>query len=130
VRWIVGGMMAMVLISAAALIAFFLGDSYAVQSFNVERATPTQLGNAMQADTFYSSYRNATVLFSGSVVSVSHKSGSQTLNLMTGSAYAVQCRMQQPDRFLHAGVRAVLISEGGSAQRESHGVLLTGCVVP
>jgi hypothetical protein len=110
--------------------AFFWGNKTALSALKVERARATQLGNDMQADDFYSTYRESTLLVTARVQSIQRASGSLLVNLHTASAYGVQCQMQNPALNVRPDQTITFVTEGAAADREPHGVRLIGCTIP
>ena len=117
-------------VAATAGIAFFAGDSHAVQSLKVVAANPTDLGNAMQQDNFYSSFRESTLIVAATATTVDRVHGTQVVTLASGSSYTVRCRMATSSPTVRTGEGITVVTEGATASREAHGVQLNGCVVP
>src|SRR5437868_8371440 len=88
--------------------AFFLGDTHAIQTMTVRRATPTNVAEAMKADRFFSTYRENTLILRGTVVSAS----ATTLGLRTGSDYSLTCTLTAPDASVHVGDAVTVVAEG------------------
>jgi hypothetical protein len=129
-RWIAAAVLALLALAVASGIAFFAGDSYAVRSLTIRHASPAALGNAMQQDHFYSSYRESTLVVTAPVRQVTRTAGRQTVRLASDSAYTVSCRMVPGSPRLQPGQSVTFITEGASADREPRGVLLNSCLIP
>jgi hypothetical protein len=117
-----------VLVGVAA-ISFFAGDSYAVGTLNVRQATPDQLAQAMNADEFYSDFREVTLLVRGPVASVYRGAGGLILEFQTLSGLKTLCQLKPHSAKIHTGNTVTAVTEGANAQRLSSGVLLSNCVV-
>lgn len=120
------GLVALVGLMAAA---FYVGDSYALQSLTVRQVTPTELAAAMRGDQFYSDYRENTLLIRGSVASVSQSGGATTVEFVTQDIYTLQCEMSTLQGPIHRGEVITVIAEAYRASRLPSGVSLVGCAV-
>lgn len=111
------------------LVSWFLGESHALGALTVRHATPDELGTAMNADQFYSNYREDSLVVAGPVTSVATTGSRSTLTFTTHGAFGTQCQLPQGQPTIHAGDVITVVAEGYSAQRLSWAVLLTSCMV-
>lgn len=112
------------------LIAAYLGDMFALRSTSFQTVTPTQLANAMKQDDFYATYRENTVIFSGTVTSVSSNGSETNVGIKTASSYSLTCDLANGSNQSHkVGDTRKFAAEAYRANREPAGVLLKGCVV-
>ena len=109
--------------------SFFWGDKHALETQIITRATPDQLANSMQQDTFYSNYRGSTLLIDATIASVTDRAGATIIKLVTTSSLTVLCNLGQAPALTHAGDAVTLVAEGAAAQRQSAGVFLQGCEI-
>jgi hypothetical protein len=106
---------------------FYLGDQYALNRLSIRQVTPTQLANAMQQDSFYSDFRENTVIFNGQVTKVTPNGSGVQASIKTSSTYSLACDM--PANKVKAGIIYRFASEAYQAERQSSGVLLPNCYV-
>lgn len=123
------------LLLAASLVAilivgagsFWFGNLRAHQNIGIERVTTTQLADAMQRDSFYSSYGSAALLFSGKVSHVESGNNVTLVTFETSGPYSLTC--QFPTNIsVKNGQTFSVAAPGGSAEREKASVLLHDCV--
>lgn len=111
------------------LVSWFLGESHALGALTIRHATPDELATAMNADQFYSNYREASIVVAGPVASVATTGSSSTVTFTTHGAFGTQCQLRQGQPTVHAGDVITVVAEGYGAQRLSRAVLLTSCIV-
>ena len=114
-----------VVIAGATL---FLGDSVALSNLSVRRVSPDQAAQAMQNDAFYSDYRNATLVVTGTVVSARTTSDGTVIQLATTTAYQTYCQSSRSLSSLKDGETVTAVTEGYSAVRLPSGVSLSDCI--
>jgi hypothetical protein len=124
-KLVFAGIIALLII--ANCLSFWLGNMHARQATGIEKVTPAQLADAMQADDFYSSYGNAGLLFDGTAKSIQRKGNAALVTFATNRPYSVTCQFPQAPS-LKAGDTISVAAPGGSAERQPHGVLLHDCV--
>ena len=121
---ILGALIAVVFVGLAS---FWEGNLKAKSTIVVEHVTPAQLADAMQQDSFYSTYGDSAVLFSGSVTNVKVKGDASLVTFKTGRPYNVVC--QFPRAVLYtSGQNISVAAPAGSAERQTQGVLLHDCI--
>lgn len=108
---------------------YLVGSAEAISNLAVLKVTPTELANAMRADTFYSSYSMSSLVVRGIVSSVSSDKGATVINFKTAGPFGVSCRLDPSDTSPTSGMAVTVVSEGNNALRKTDDVLLTGCVV-
>jgi len=115
--------LAMVILASAT---FFLGLKHGVEHMSITQATPDQLANAMKDDHFYSSYKENTLIISGSIDSVQ---SDHLITFKTSADFKTKCDFGKAVANLHHGDSMTVLSEGGSAKRKPNAVLLTSCYI-
>ena len=111
-------------------VLYFLGDKHGVESMTFKRTDPTPLANAMKNDNFYTSYRDNTLLVTGTTKSVSQTAKGIQVVFKTNSSYSVTCNFGSKNPGLRANQTVTVLAQGGSAERQPAGVLLTVCTIP
>jgi len=106
---------------------FFLGDRHGLQTMSIQRATPDLLANAMEGDHFYSDYGKNTLIVQGVVASVNTQNGDTVIGFKTSSTYQALCDLGTATSNAKIGDTVTVLAEGGTAERQSSAVLLTGC---
>ncbi|MBW4061143.1 hypothetical protein HJC99_01035 [Candidatus Saccharibacteria bacterium] len=119
---IIGGVIAALVIGNIA--SFWVGNLHARRTQGIQQVSVAQLADAMQQDGFYSSYGDATVLFTATVASTQQNNGVTLATFVTGRPYAVTCQFTTP---VSVGQTLGVAAPGGSAERQTKGVLLHGC---
>ena len=110
--------------------SFFLGDKHGVESMRIKRVTPTEIAQAMKDDHFWRTYRENTLLVTGTLSSVNKTAGDLVIGFKTDSTYGALCDLGNSNQVLHVGERISALGESGPAQRQPSAVLLKGCVIP
>ncbi|HLZ14991.1 MAG TPA: hypothetical protein VKQ34_03280 [Candidatus Saccharimonadales bacterium] len=118
----------LVVIVSVVLGALYAGDMYALQHLSFQRVTPTALAAAMRQDHFYASYRENTLLISGTVTSLHAQNGDTVVGLKTNDTYGASCDVTDSTD-LSVGSTAHFAAQAYQAQRQPAGVLLRGCVI-
>jgi hypothetical protein len=127
-RWLWEALVAVVL-AAATLLAFWLGQQRALSTLSVQQVSPDQAATAMVQDEFYSDYNEATLLIRGSVASVNVSGSTSTVVFATKPGTEARCQMNQPLPAVKTGTTVTVVTEGSQAQRlPSGGVLLGNCI--
>ena len=119
----------LVLLMAIGGAAFFLGDSMALGHLSVHRVSPDQAAEAMQDDQFYSDYRDATLLVTGTVVSQRTTSGGTVVQLATTTTFKTFCQWSRSPSPLRDGETITAVTEGYGAVRLPSGVSLSECTI-
>lgn len=119
---------AIVMVVLAILVAAYCGDRYALQRLSFRQVTTTQMASAMRNDSFWSTYRENTVIFAGTVTSVKPQDGSLLLSFKTSDPYSVSCELATTDTSFKVGSTYKFAAEAYPAERQPHGVLLHNCV--
>jgi hypothetical protein len=126
----------MKLVLGAAIVAIILvgagsywaGNLHARQSIGIERVTTAQLADAMQQDTFFSSYGSAALLFQGTVSSIKYGNSATLVTFASTRPFKVVC--QFPSHIsTQVGQKIAVAAPGGSAERQTAGVLLHSCTI-
>lgn len=124
-KFILGAIIALLLLANIA--SWWYGNLHSRQTSGVEKVSVAQLANAMKGDSFYSSYGNAGLVFTGDVSGV-RKSGNTALVTFTSdSSYAITCQFVH-GRQIKVGDMLSVAAPGGSAERLKGGVLLHNCL--
>ena len=117
------------IIVAAGVAGFALGDIQAVKGISVMRATPHELAEAMKQDRFFSDYRQAHSLsparsrpLLGTRAISSWRSGPARRTALV--------RSRRGDVAPHAGETFTVLTVGQAAERLPTGVRLHDCVIP
>ena len=120
-------------IPAAVLIAlflcavcYFLGMQHTEENLTFKNITANQAARAMQEDHFYADYKENTLFITGTVASVD----GADVTFDTGASFGAVCRLNSPNSNIEANQTVRLITEGGTAERQPHGVLLKNCQLP
>ena len=109
---------------------FFIGSKYALDHLVIRQVTPTQIANAMKDDHFWRSYREDTLLISGTVVSVAQNGSSTIVGFKTDSSYGAQCSFTSFNGVISVGQTIKVLSVANAAERLKSGVQLNNCVIP
>jgi hypothetical protein len=125
---IVAGLL--LVIVAAGVGGFLLGDLHAVKGISVMRATPHQLAEAMKQDRFFSDYRQSALLVTGTIASVTQGDGHLLVAFKTGSTYGTACDLGALTAAPRVGQTFTVLTVGQAAERLPAGVLLHDCVIP
>lgn len=126
---VLAGLTALVCVAGVGAAAYFVGGADALSSLSVQRVTPTELARAMRADTFYSSFRESSLVLHGVVSSVSSDHGATIIAFKTTTPFGVSCRLRPTETAPTSGTAITVVSEGNNAVRSTAEVLLTGCLV-
>jgi hypothetical protein len=127
--WLIVGV-ALVVVVAAGLGGFLLGDVQSVKGITVTRATPDQLAEAMRGDRFYSTYRKSALLVTGTVAAVSRRDGHLIVGFRTDFAYGAECDLGPAAVAPRVGDTITVVTVGQAAERLPSAVLLHDCIVP
>lgn len=114
-----------VLVSGAG--SYWFGILHARGSTDIAHVSVSQLGDAMQQDSFYSQYGNAALLFSAQVSALTQTGDTTSVTFATQRPYSVTCEFKGSVS-AKAGQTLSVVAPGGSAERRPHGVLLHKCV--
>ena len=128
-RWVIAAV-ALLVVGAAGVGGFALGDVQSVRAMTVERATPHQLAEAMKDDRFYADYRRSALIVSGTVASVGRRRGHLIVGFQTDSSYGASCDLGMATVAPRLGETFTVLTVGQAAERLPAAVLLRGCVVP
>jgi hypothetical protein len=110
-------------------VAFFAGDTFAVGSTAIQRASPDELSNATRNDEFYSSSRESTLLVRGTVASVRRTGPHAIITFATESRFGASCAANQAAATLQRGATIAVLAEGYQAVRLKSAVGLVDCVI-
>jgi hypothetical protein len=119
-----------VLLTAVGGGFFFLGAKHATETMAIRRVTPDQVARAMQDDSFYSDFKEATLVMRGTVASVHQRAGDVVVEFSTRSAYKSLCDLGSPLSTPHVGDTITVLAEGATVERRPSAVMLTGCTLP
>jgi hypothetical protein len=125
-RLLVGTALAAIVIVGIG--SFWFGSLHARQNVGVEQVGVTQLADAMQQDDFYSTYGDAALLFTGKVAAVKRGTNATLVTFATGRPYSVTCQFPKTIA-ARMGQTLSVAAPGGSADRQTRGVLLHDCIV-
>jgi hypothetical protein len=128
-RWLIVAVVVLIVV-AAAVGGFVLGDIQSVKGMTVKRAMPHQLAEAMKGDHFYSDYGTAALLVTGTVASVGRRGGHLIVSFRTDSAYGASCELGAATVAPSIGATFTVVTVGQAAERLPAAVLLHDCVVP
>lgn len=109
---------------------FFLGSKYALDHLVIRQVTPTQIANAMKDDHFWVSYREDTLLISGTVISVTLSGNNTIVGFKTDSPYSAQCSFTNLNGVIGVGQTIKVLSVANAAERLKSGVQLNNCLTP
>src|SRR5665213_1235886 len=113
---------AIIIILIVAVGSFFLGSRYALNHLIIRQITPTQAASAMKDDHFWSSYREDTLIISGTVVSVSHNITDSIVSFKTDSSYGAQCSFPNTKVNIIRGQTIKVLSVANAAERLKSGI--------
>jgi hypothetical protein len=119
-----------VVLIVGMLAAAYCGDMYGLRNLDFREVTTTQLAMAMRQDEFWSTYRENTLLFNGTVASVNVQGGHTVVSLKTTDTYGVRCEMAKENPNLKVGNTIKFEAETYQAERQPSGVLLHKCINP
>jgi hypothetical protein len=120
----------LLIIAAAGVAGFLLGDVHAVKEISVKRATPHELAEAMKQDHFFSDYRQSALLVTGTIASVVGGKDHLIVAFKTGSTYGASCDLGALPAARRVGETFTVLAVGQAAERLPAGVRLHGCVIP
>ena len=106
---------------------FYAGDNYAVNNLSIKTVSTTQMGSAMKNDTFYSQYRENTLIFYGQIKSVYKVAGKQIVSFNNSSPFQTSCQFNSNSNELVQGKTIKVLAEGATALRQNGGVQLKNC---
>jgi hypothetical protein len=121
---------AILLLLAVGSATFFFGDKYALDHLAIAVVSPDELGQAMKVDSFYSTYRNDTLVVMGKVSMIERKGGSFELVFDGYSNYQVHCLINSQSVQPILGSPVTLVAVASQAKRLPAGVLLQDCILP
>jgi hypothetical protein len=124
---IVAGLL--LVIVAAGVGGFLLGDVHAVKGISVMRATPHALAEAMKQDRFFSDYRQSALLVTGTIASVT-RGKDLIVAFRTGSTYGASCDLGALSAAPRVGETFTVLTVSQAAERLPAGVRLNDCVIP
>ena len=124
------GLLALVVLLLFGAGCFFAGERHGLQQMTVKRVSPEQLATAMQQDRFYSTYRENTLLVTGTITSVEKQGNNLVATFKTSASFKAQCDLGGNDQNLPTDREVTLITEGATARRLPNAVLLTDCTLP
>ena len=125
---IVAGLL--LVIVAAGVGGFLLGDLHAVKGISLKRATPHELAEAMRQDRFFSDYRQSALLVTGTIASVTRGTDHLIVAFRTGSTFGASCDLGALTTAPHVGETFTVLTVGQAAERLPAGVRLNDCVIP
>jgi hypothetical protein len=125
---IVAGLL--LVIVAAGVGGFLLGDVHAVKGISLMRATPHQLAEAMRQDRFFSDYRQSALLVTGTIASVTRGTDHLIVAFRTGSTFSASCDLSALTAAPRVGETLTVLTVGQAAERLPAGVVLHDCVIP
>lgn len=108
-------------------VSWWYGNLHSRQTSGVEKVSVSQLAGAMQDDSFYSTYGNTALLFSGKVSSVQTQGQVALVSFQTNRPYSLSCQFPNTSQ-IAKGQTISVAAPGGSAERQQNGVLLHDCV--
>lgn len=107
--------------------SWWFGNLHSRQTAGISKVSLSQLAEAMQQDHFYHSYGDTTLLFSGQVANVQQSNkGMLVATFQTATSYSVSCEFPN-DGQIKKGDNLYVAAPGGSAERQTNGVLLHKC---
>jgi len=124
---IVGGSL---LLLAVITTSFFFGSKYALEHLSTKRVNPYELGQAMKTDHFFRTYRENTLLVTGTVLRVERKNDAFQIVFDGTRDFEVRCSLKPPLIQIKLGSQITLVTEATSAVRLPKGVLLKDCALP
>lgn len=118
-----------VVLTLGATLLFFLGDMYGLKHLTIRQVTTTQMASAMREDRFWSTYRENTLLFNGTITSMDRHFPNTKVELKTSDKYSVSCMLENERKSLKVGDTLKFESETYQAARQPSGVLLHKCII-
>ena len=128
--WIVAIVGGSLLLLASITTSFFFGSKYALEHLSTKKVTPDELGQAMKTDHFFRTYRENTLLVTGTVSRVERKNDTLQIVFDGTSDFKVRCSLKPPPTLIKIGKQMSLVAEGARAVRLPKGVLLKDCALP
>ena len=124
IKLILGAATAAIIIVGAG--SYWAGNLHARQNIGIEHVTTSQLGDAMQQDSFFSSYGSAALLFKGAVSTIKSGNNVTLVTFASNRPFNVACQFPTSIS-VKTGQTISVIAPGGSAERQKSGVLLHNC---
>lgn len=124
-KFIFGGVIVLLLLANGA--SWWYGNLHSRQTSGIEKVSVAQLADAMESDSFYSSYGNAGLLFTGNVSDVQKNGDTALVTFSSNGSYAVTCQFVHGSQIKNGDMLSVA-APGGSAERLKNGVLLHNCL--
>ena len=112
----------------AGLIIAWQSALYTLNHMSFKNVTTTQMAAAMRKDEFWSSNRFNTLVFEGTVKSVSTASNKTTLAFVTKDSYGATCEVNNQGTQFKVGTTYKFAAETYQAERQPSGVLLHNCL--
>ncbi|MDX6416422.1 MAG: hypothetical protein QOG28_1042 [Trebonia sp.] len=84
----------------------------------------------MHDDTFYSDFKDATLVMRGTVAPLDRRAGDVVVEFSTRSPYRSLCDLGSQLSTPHVGDTITVLAEGATAERRPSAVVLTGCTLP
>jgi len=118
-RMVLGLAMLVIALSGCSLVGIATAPARTVS------VSADQIASAMQGDHFYSDYRNATLVVSGTVTAVTSDGGDTVLELATSIPTKVRCDIGTARTSIRVGAAVTVTSSDG--ERVPSAVLLRDC---
>lgn len=109
------------------LSSFWFGVLHARRNVAIQQVSVAQLGDAMQQDDFYSTYGDGALIFKAKASAIKQDSQVTLVTFATNRPFSATCQFPTNIR-IKAGQMISVAAPGGSAVRESTGVLFHNCV--
>jgi hypothetical protein len=119
---------AAIIILVAGCIGSYLWGAKDIVDKIAMHVTPDQIADAMKNDSFFSSYKEKTLIVEGTVLAISDKGGNVILGFKTSSAFQALCNLNVASSSIQAGDTIRVVALGATAARENSAVLLQDCM--
>ena len=121
--------LAAIIILIVIALSFLLGSKYALNNLVIRQITPSQAAEAMKNDHFWSSYREDTLIISGTITSLSHSGADTSVNFKTDSTYGAECSFVNFRGKISKGQTIKVLTIASAAERQPASVKLNNCLL-
>jgi len=116
-------------VASVGALAFSYGENRALESLAIRQVSAKSVASAMRNDVFYSSYRENTLLVTGSIATITDQHSRQTIEFATSGHFKSLCHLTSRAPDLRVGERITIVTEAYAALRRPSAVLLNNCLV-
>jgi hypothetical protein len=109
-------------------LSFIGGHQTALRDLSFKNISATQAAQAMKNDEFYSDYNENVLVIHGTISSLSEQGAATLIGLKASSNYKTVCKLGSDSSSFKVGDHIAIEALGGTALRQTSGVLLQNCI--